>query len=85
MSSTRRGISRGAGPVPRRGIFASDAGQGRADEFVHGRRSVAGGPVLVVNRGDPCAEGGDWIDPLPCFGPSVGHIDKVSGNNYRVC
>ncbi len=77
-------ISWGAGSVPRRGVLAPYPRQGCSDEFVRGRGQVAGRPVLMVDRRDPGAEGGDGVGPLPCFGSGVGGVDEISGNGDRV-
>lgn len=71
---------RGAGPVARCGVLASNPGQCCGDEVVRGWRQVAGGAMLMIDRRDPRAEGGDGVGPLPRLAPGVSGIDKVGGD-----
>ncbi|WP_179274798.1 MULTISPECIES: hypothetical protein [unclassified Rhodococcus (in: high G+C Gram-positive bacteria)] len=73
-------ISWGAGPVARCGVLASNPGQCCGDEFVRGWRQVAGGAMLMFDRRDARAEGGDGVGPLPRLAPGVGGVDEVGGD-----
>ena len=46
---------------------------------------MTGSPVLVVDRRDRGAEGGNIAGPLPRFGAGVGGIDEIRGDGDRVC
>jgi hypothetical protein len=49
------------------------------------RRQTAGGAVLVVDRGDPDAEGGGGVGPLPRLGGGVGSVDEIRSDRDRMC
>lgn len=77
-------IAWSAGSVPRGGVLTPNPRQSRGDQFVRGRREMPGYGVLMVDRGDPRAEGGNGLGPLSCFGSGVGGIDEIRGNSDGV-